>query len=186
MSAEIIIKEIQKDAEQEIKNIQKETELEIKKIHNESKKQIEEQNLKLQKEGEKKSDNIEKIYLSKANQEAKKKILKTKEEIMNQCFQEAYEKLKKTDENTYEKMLTRLLKDAKNKLGENCKIKTSRDIDKKLAKDQNIDVIGSVKADGGIIVFSSDEKVLIDLTFEAILKRERDKLRIKIGSLLFS
>lgn len=186
MSAEKIIKQIQKDAEQKIQNIQNEAETKIKKINKEAEIDAKKTAEEIKKQGEKDSENIEKIKISKANQESKKKILNAKEEIIDKVFKKAIDELGEIDEKTYKKIVKRLLREAEEKLGSDCKIKNSCDIDKKIAEDQNIKVFEKIEATGGFIAYSSDEKVTLDLTFEGIMKREKDKLRIKIGSLLFS
>ena len=47
-------------------------------------------------------------------------------------------------------------------------------------------VTGAVEASGGVILKSSDGGITLDNTFEGILKRKKNEIRIKVGKLLFS
>jgi len=78
------------------------------------------------------------------------------------------------------------MQDGRKKIGRDCTVITSRETDKKIAKNLGIKVTGSVECSGGIILTSSDGRITLDHTFDGILKREKDKIRIKVGRLLFS
>ena len=39
---------------------------------------------------------------------------------------------------------------------------------------------------GGVIIISDDGKIKLDNTFEGILKRRKEQIRLKVGKLLFS
>ena len=45
---------------------------------------------------------------------------------------------------------------------------------------------GNVDASGGIILESVDGQITLDNTFDGILEREKNRIRIKVGKLLFS
>ena len=78
------------------------------------------------------------------------------------------------------------MKDGQKKLGGSCTVLVSRDADKKIAGDIGLNVVGTVESSGGVVLTSSDGRVTLDHTFDGILKREKDKIRIKVGKLLFS
>jgi len=186
MSAEKIINEIKKDAEKEKKQIRKEIEQKIKEIKDTEITQAKQIAREIEKEGEKRIENLKKILISKSIQEEKKKILKKKEELIIKSFEKASEKIKDADRVEYEKFLNVILKQSKEKLGDNPKIKITIEKDKKIIEKQGFEVIGKINADAGIIAFSSDEKVSLDLTIHGIMDRKKEKLRKKIGGLLFS
>ena len=48
-----------------------------------------------------------------------------------------------------------------------------------------IKVSGETGATGGVILQSEHGTVTIDNTFEGILKREKQRIRVKVGQLLF-
>ncbi len=88
--------------------------------------------------------------------------------------------------NEYEKIINRFIEEGIKKIGDNCTIKTSKDIDKLIAEKHGIKVIGKIHSIGGIIIISRDGKITLDYTFEGIIKRKKDWIRIKIGKILFS
>ena len=186
MSAEKIIQQIKKDSEKEIKEILKEAEQQAKNIVESAKKEAELEAEKILSSGKNRSENIKKILFSKANQERKKEIMNAREKIIDECFTKAHHKLSILKGKEYEKLVKQLMQDGCNKLGPNCTILISRDADKKIAESLGVKVIGKVESAGGVILQSADGRVTLDHTFDGILKREKDKIRIKVGKLLFS
>lgn len=186
MSAEKIIEQIRKDTEKDIKQILKDANNQAKEIINSMKKEAEKEAEIIISDGKKQAENIQKIMISKVNQDAKKEIMRTKEEIINDCFIKAQHELSILEHDKYEKLVKKLIESGKEKLGENCSVKVSRDIDKRIAEELGLKVSGKTESSGGIIFVSSDGRITLNHTFEAILKREKDKLRIKVGKLLFS
>lgn len=186
MSAEKIINQIKKDTEKQKNQILKEAEQEAKNIINNAKTEAKNQAEKILKDGEIQSEIIQKIIISKANQEIKKEILNERERIIDECFVKAHHELTTLNEQKYKSMVTKLIQDGCNKIGRNCMISTSRELDKKIAKNLNLKVTGSVESSGGILITSADGHITLDHTFDGILKREKDKIRIKVGRLLFS
>ena len=186
MSAEKIIEQIKKDSEKEIKAILDEAKKQEKIIIDMSKKEAENQVEKILSKGKEESENLKKILISKAHQDTKREIMNAREKIIENCFTKAHSELSKLKGKVYISMVKKLIQDGYNKLGENCSIMISRDEDKIIAKELGISVDGKVESSGGVILKSSDGKILLDHTFEGILKREKNKIRIKIGKLLFS
>jgi len=186
MSAEKIIEQIKKDSQKEIKKILKDAEKEAESIiataKDEAKKQVD----KILADGTTKSENITKIHISKANQDMKREIMIAREKIIDECFVKAHHELSTLSELKYKNIVRKLMRDGRKKLSENCTIKTSRPIDKQIAKDLGLEITGSVESSGGIILVSSNGRILLDHTFDGILKREKEKIRIKVGKLLFS
>ena len=186
MSAENIINQIKKDSEKEIQKIQKETEKQTREILNQAKAQSEKEAEKILENGKTQSENIKKIMISKAQQEAKKEAMNTREKVIDECFTKAIHKLSTLKEQDYKRVLRHLIKNGKNKIPGKCQAIISRDIDKEVCKELNIPVVSSTESSGGVILKSDDGRVTLDITFKGILKRKKDKIRIKVGKLLFS
>ncbi|MEF8878970.1 MAG: V-type ATP synthase subunit E family protein [Candidatus Thermoplasmatota archaeon] len=186
MSAEKIIEKIKKDSQRKTQEIINDAEQQAEEIKQKAKDEAKKQAEQIISNGEKKSKNIERINESKANQENKKKILDAKEEIINQCFQKAKEKLADLTEEEYKKIVKSYIENGKKQLDDNAKAWISRDVDKKIVEQEDIEVEKKIDAIGGIILKSADGKLTLDYTFENILQRDKDRLRVKIGKKLFS
>lgn len=186
MSAEKIIEQIKKDSQNEARQILKDAEKRASEILNDAKKEARQESDKILSNGKKESENIKKILISKAQQDAKKEIMQAKGKIIDECFVTAQHELSILDEQKYKRIVTKLINDGAKKLGKNCTVATSRTTDRQLAENIGLKIEGSVESSGGILLKSSDGRIILNLTFEGILKREKDKIRIKVGRLLFS
>ena len=186
MSAEKIIEQINKDSQKEINQILKDAEKEATSIIANAKEEAKKQVEKIHLDGKIQSENITKILVSKASQDIKREIMNAREEIIDECFLKAHHKLSTLSEQKYKNIVRNLMSDGQKKLSRNCTVKTSRPIDKQIAKDLGLEITGSVESSGGIILISGDGRIILDHTFDGILKREKDKIRIKVGKLLFS
>jgi len=186
MSTEKIIQQIKKDSENEIKQIKKDAETQAKQIITIAKKEAQKEAEKILHDGEKQGENQKKIQISKASQDAKIDTMNAREEIMEECFIKAHHKLSTLKPIKYKNTVRKLMKEGVRKLGKNCTVKVSRDIDREIAKDLGLQVTGKVESSGGIILLSIDGRITLDHTFDGILKREKDKIRNKVGKLLFS
>lgn len=186
MSAEKIIQQIKNDSQKEQKDIIKDAENQAKQIIQNAKNDAEIKSEKIINDGKKQSENQQKILISKANQDSKREIMKAKEEVIEDCFITAQEKLLNLNETEYKKTIENLIKNGQKIIGQNCKIQISKELDKEIAKKLGVEVIGRINATGGIIIQSNNGKITFDNTFEGIIKREKNKIRIKVGKLLFS
>ena len=186
MSAERIIQQIKKDAEKEIKDILNDAEKQAKSILDNSKRAAGTEIKKIEDESIKKSDNLKKILISKASQDAKRDIMNAREKIIDDCFTKAHSELSKLKGKDYTSIVKNLIADGRNKLGKNSTILVSREEDKKIAQKLGISISGTIESSGGVVLKSSDGKIMLDHTFDGILKREKNKIRIEIGKLLFS
>lgn len=186
MTVEKIIQRIKDDATKESKKIIKEAEQQAKQLITRNKQDAEQEAQKIIADGKLESENTKKIMISKANQNIKQNILKAKEELIDECFNKAQQQLTKLSERDYKNMVTTLIQQGKDKLGTNCIITPSQPLDKQIAQQNKLTIKGSVSASGGILIKSQDETITLDNTFEGILKRRKDELRIQIGKLLFS
>jgi vacuolar-type H+-ATPase subunit E/Vma4 len=185
MSAEAIIKKIQTDADKEIKQIQKNTKGKIDGILEEHRKKTKELEQDITEKGKKEIENMQKIRISQANQEVKRQIMNVKEELIETCFEKATDDLKRLDNEKYRTFIQTLIDEGKKQIKGSFTIKTSRPIDKKIAEEKNISISGTVQASGGIILISEKGNLIIDNTFEGILTRRKQEIRVQVGKLLF-
>ncbi len=186
MTAEKILEQIKKDSEKEINQILKEAEKQTASIIDIARKEAEVESEKILSRGKNQSGNIKKILVSKASQDAKREIMKAREKKIEECFAKAQRRLSTFKEAEYKKIVTKLMEDGRKKLDGQCTIAVSRDIDGKIAKSMGLKVTGTVEASGGVILKSGDGGITLNNTFEGILKRKKDEIRIKVGKLLFS
>jgi len=186
MTAEKIIQQINNDAESEIRKIIKDAEQQAKHIIENARMEAEAESESIRLDGEKQSENIKKVLIAKAKQESKHEIMNAKEKIIEESFLQVYSRLSKINEEHYKKIITKLMENTRIKIGEDCKVLVSRDIDKTIAKNLRLDVIGTIDALGGFVATSRDERIKLNNTFESIIDRNRDKLRVKVGKILFS
>jgi len=186
MSAEKIIDQIKKDASKEVNEIKKEADKQIKNIINESKEQAIIEAEKILAIGNEQSENQKKILISQANQDAKRENMNAREKLIEECFVKAHHKLSTFKPIEYKNIVRKLITDGVKKLGGKCTVIVSRDLDKEITKDLHLEVIGTVESSGGVILKSRYGRVTLDHTFDGILKREKEQIRIKVGKLLFS
>jgi len=186
MSAEKIISQIKKDAEKEIKQIQKDADLEAKKIIDAAKKQAKLEAEKILENGKKQAENTKRILISKENQEIKREIMNAREKVIEDCFIKAQQKLSNIKGKEYENTVTKYVKTGINKLGKDCSALKSRTEDKKIIEKLGLKSAGSIEASGGVKLVSKDGRITLDYTFDGILKRDKQKIRNKVGRLLFS
>ncbi|PNX46551.1 MAG: hypothetical protein BV459_06170 [Thermoplasmata archaeon M11B2D] len=185
MSAEKIIERINNDAEKQIKHImddaEKQSELILQNAKAEAKRQAE----SMLKNGQLESDNAKKILVSKAVQDVRRDMMNAKEEIIDLCFSQALEKLRALPDHQYKTLIATLLQAGKKRLGNDCTVSVSRTIDKEIATQEQVAVQGEISAIGGIILHSADGRITVDNTFEGLLNRKKDEIRIHVGKLLF-
>jgi len=186
MTAEKIIEQIKKDSEKEINQILKEAKGQATSIIKDAKKEAEQESDKILSDGEQQGENIKRILISKANQDAKREIMNAREKIIEECFTKAHHELSILKGKEYEKIVKKLIEDGRKKLGEKSLLLVSREAGKKIAEHLGIQIDGYVEASGGVVLKSQDGRVILDHTFDGILKREKDKMRRKVGKLLFS
>ena len=186
MSAEKIIEKIKKDSEKEIKQIRADAEKQAETIIEEAKKEGENEAEKISENGKKQSNNIEKIIISKVNSDVKREIMNAKEKIIEECFVKAHQKLCFVKGKEYENTIDQYIKEGIEKLGRECNVRISREEDKKIIQKHGLISSGHVEATGGIKLASKDQRIILDYTFDGILKRDKDKIRNKVGKLLFS
>ena len=186
MSAEAIIRKIQTDADKEIDLIQQKAKEQIDEMLRSYVTKTKELEKVIIENGKKECENIKRIHLSQANQEVKRQLMNVKEEIIENCFHKAKENLANLDEQSYMKIVNKLVDNGRKQIKGSFSMKTSKPVDKKIAKEKQISVTGAIQASGGILLVSDKGNISVDNTFEGILKRSKQEIRVKIGKLLFS
>jgi V/A-type H+/Na+-transporting ATPase subunit E len=186
MSAETLIAKIKDDAKKDAENIIATAKKQSKQLIDDAVKTAKKQADQIIEQGKKEQENIKRIKISQAQQETKRQIMQARETIIDECFQKALEQLKNIDDNTYTRMMETLIKQTSEQIPGIFCIHPSRSLDETIAKKHNIPVKGKIDASGGILIVSEDGRITIDNTFEGILKRKRDSIRVQVGKLLFS
>ena len=186
MTAEKILNKIKKDAEKEIQQIQKEAEKQCASIINHAKNEARVESEKIVSSGKQQAVNIQQILISQANQDMKREMMNAREHVIEECFTKAHHELSILKEEDYKKTVTKLIEDGRQKLGGKCSLIVSRDIDRKIAENMGLPVIGTTEVAGGVIIKSGDGKITLDNTFDGILKRKKEEIRRKVGTLLFA
>jgi len=185
MSAEKIIERITQDAEKQIHDIISEAKKQSQSIMKNAKVDAEKEAELILQKGKLESENQKKILISKATQDLRRDLMNAKEEIIERCFTQALDKLASLPDNQYRKLVTMLIRAGKKRLGENCTLSVSRPIDKEIAQQEAISVQGTIQSIGGVIMHSADGKITIDNTFESLLGRKKDDIRIHVGKILY-
>jgi len=186
MSAETIVNKIKSDAEQQVKEIKKTAETEAGTIKTEAMKNAKKLAKELLEKGEQQADNKMKILISQAHQKARRNEMNAKEDIIETCFTKAIDVLANMDESSYKRLVEQLITQGKKQITGLCTVKISNDYDKHIAQKMGIKISGETGATGGVILQSEHGMITIDNTFEGIIKREKQQIRVKVGQLLFS
>ena len=186
MAAEKIIEKIHTDASKEVDRIKKDAEAQANTFLKEKKETIKQETDALLKKGMQQADLQKKIKISQAYQEAKRTMMQAKETLIEDCFTEAKQQLSTLDETTYDDTIRHLIKQGMDQIGGPCIAHFSRENDKKLIEKANLQLGNKIQASGGVLLVSKDGHITIDNTFEGILARKKNDIRVKVGTLLFS
>lgn len=185
MPLEDLIAQIEEDANGEIDKIIREAKEEVRRKIREAEAKAKAEREKMRKHAERELENKKRSELSRMRIEEKKKILQKKEEIINRCFDLAIAKLRDLSSKEYIALLKPIVERNLKKVGSECEILISREEDKKIAKELKVEVGNRIEAIGGLIIKSKDGRISIDCTFDGILKRRENEIRIEIGKVLF-
>ncbi len=186
MSEETIVNKIKSDAQHKANNIKQEAEQQAEQIKDEATKEAKQQAKEIREKGKQQAENKKKIMISQAHQQAKRKEMNAKEEIIETCFSKALEQLAAMNESSYNSLVKQLIEQGKKQINGPCTVEVATDKDEKIAKKLEIPVTGKVEATGGVILHSKQGTITIDNTFEGILKREKQRIRVEVGKLLFT
>ncbi len=184
MAIEDLIQEIKNDAEAEVEDIIKRANKEAEEIIKNAREKAEEKAEEIIKNADKEAETAKARILAIARRNANKYIIEAKEKLINECIEEIRKELKKLPSRQYKKFVEKSMKEAINEIKDGY-ILVSRKEDEEIAHKMGIEVKGKIDAIGGIIIKSRDGSKEINSTFDALLERMKDELRIKIAEKLW-
>jgi len=184
MAIEKLLARIEEDARKEIDEIIKAAEDEAKRIIEGAREEGKKEAEKITKKGKKEAERARDRIISAAKREARMIITNAKEEVIQQCFEIIREKMASMPSKEYKKIVEDMVKDAIEEGGDYV-LFYSRKEDKKIAEKLNIDVEGKIDAIGGVVLKAKDGSKEIDLTFDFLLERKKEEIRIMIAEKLF-
>ena len=184
MALEKLIQRIESDAESEANGIIEGARKEAEEIIREAKKKAQKEAAEAEARGEKEAFRLKEKMLASARRRAREMEMRAKEEVIQECMDRAKEELGKLKGKRYEAAVKRFLENGRKSLGD-CVVVPSREQDRKIAEKMGIKVEGNAESIGGVIIRSKDRIREIDDTFESIMERKMDELRILIANELF-
>lgn len=185
MPLEKIIRKIEKDADKEVERIIGEAEGKAKQILSEGASEAQGLIEKMKVAHEKSVDSMKKKRLSAARREVRHIIMKAREDVISLCFTQAMEELKTLKKDKYQGIVANLITRGKPLLKQAVVVPT-RDTDKKVTRELGMELADdTVSAMGGVVLREKDGSMELDNTFEGILERKKDDIRIRVSQALF-
>jgi V/A-type H+-transporting ATPase subunit E len=187
MGIQQIIQRIEKESEEKADSIIASVEQEGAKIKEEALGEAKKKCLELEEANKHKCELVRNNILSLASHETRRELLLAKEALIKEAFDRAQQLFKQTDEEEYKQVLERLLKSGKKSVGKDCVVIPTKAKDRVFIQELGYEVAPeNCKGSGGAILRSKDGSILIDNTYEGIIKRNWNGLRIKVANTLFS
>ncbi|WP_099209542.1 V-type ATP synthase subunit E [Thermococcus henrietii] len=199
--AELIIQEINREAEQKIQYILSEAREEAEKLKEEARKRAEAKAEWILRKAKTQAEIEKQRIIANAKLEVRKKKLAVQEELIRQVIESLKERLANLPEDEYFPMLVELTVKAVEELGTDKVVVRSNErtlkliveklaefrekLKEALGKDVEVTVGEPIQTIGGILVESSDGSVRVDNTFEARIERFESDLRATIAKALF-
>ncbi len=199
--AELIIQEINREAEQKIQYILSEAQEEAEKIKAEARKRAEAKAEWILRKARTQAEIEKQRIIANARLEVRKKRLQVQEELIREVIEALRERLAELPEEEYFPMLVDLTAKAVEELGsENIVVRSNektlglisarldefmKALTEKLGREIEVKVGEPVKTIGGVIVENPDGTVRVDNTFEARIERFESELRAEIAKALF-
>ena len=199
--AELIIQEINREAEQKIQYILSEAQKEAEKIKAEARKRAEARAEWILRKAQTQAETEKQRIIANARLEVRKKRLEIQEALIREVIDALRERLAELPEDEYFPMLVDLTAKAIEELGaERVILKSNartlgliRDrfdefkgaLSEKLGREVSIELGDEVQTIGGVVVETPDGAVRVDNTFEARIERFEGELRAEIAKALF-
>jgi len=199
--AELIIQEINREAEQKIQYILSEAQKEAEKIKAEARKRAEARAEWILRKAQTQAETEKQRIIANARLEVRKKRLEIQEALIREVIDALRERLAELPEDEYFPMLVDLTAKAIEELGaEKVILKSNartlgliRDrfdefkgaLSEKLGREVSIELGDEVQTIGGVVVETPDGAVRVDNTFEARIERFEGELRAEIAKALF-
>lgn len=187
MGLDNIVKKLKEEADKEIANLRqaaaaKEKELEVQ----------------YEKKFSARREELLSVFKSKLSRETdmelwqiksrlKSELLSQKKQVVDKIFAGVVTVMKNLSEGDYEKLLSRLLLEIKDKQGEIMPVEGREDLTKKVLQNlkSNLKLSGkSIKAAGGFVLVS--EKMNVDYTWESLTQNLREQTELEISKALFN
>ncbi len=184
MSLDALIERIEHDASREAEQIIGEAEQRADHIIEEAREDAEEQAEDIRSQGEKQVARIRDKTLAVARRKARQAKRQAKEQVMQECMQHVRRHLAEADGDAYERHVKQSIQEGKERFGD-CAILASRDVDEDIAASLDVPVDGHVDSIGGVVVKSVDGSRRLDETFESLLERRMEDIRILMAEHLF-
>jgi V/A-type H+-transporting ATPase subunit E len=185
MSLEKIIQKINKDADSEAGSIIQEADQKAKNILTQGQQETRSIIEKMERDHEKDIEGLKKKMLSAARREVRHMTMRAKEEVIIDCFSQAEKYLGDLKGQEYATLIKTLMLKAKPLVKKGVVI-PSRDMDKKIARELGFRVDPhKITSLGGVRIQDEDGSMEIDNTFEGLLTRKHNEIRIKIAKMLF-
>jgi len=184
MAIEKLLTRIEKDAKKEVDEVIEAAEQEAKKIIKEAKEEGKREAERIAEKGKREAERRKERILSAARREARMVITNAKEEIIQKCFAIINEKISSMPARDYRKVMEKMVKEAMEE-GGTWILHPSRKEDTKIAEKFGVEMGEGIDAIGGVILRAKDGSREIDLTFDFLLERKREEIRIMIAEKLF-
>ncbi len=186
MSLEKIIEKIKKDSDSEAEAIIQEAEKKAKDILTQGQQETQDIIEKMEREHEKDIEGLKKKMFSAARREVRHMTMQAKEEVIMDCFVQAEKYLGDLKGQEYTTLVKALMLKVKPLVKKGVVI-PSRDMDKKIARELGFRVEPhKISSLGGVRIQDMDGSMEIDNTFEGLLNRKHNEIRIKIAKMLFT
>jgi V/A-type H+-transporting ATPase subunit E len=185
MSVEAIVKRIIEEAEKEASKIRIEAEEKAKVLLEESEDKARTLKKEIIEKGKEEGEAERRRKIIEANMEGKKEILFEKRAILKELFTQSLAQLKKMDEREYLGLIKSLLANAPQE-GEIIISTQDKSLTKKFWQDlnrENLKISFSEEVQGGFILKGSE--VIVDCSFETLLKVLEEDLEPKVAKILF-
>jgi V/A-type H+-transporting ATPase subunit E len=199
--AELIIQEINREAEQKIQYILREAQEEAEKIKEEARRRAEDKAQWILRKAKTQAEMEKQRVIASARLEVRKKRLALQEEMIRAVLSALRERLASLPADEYLQTLVTLTAEALRELGVNSAVVRSNEetlkmiverlpefkksVSEKLGRDIEITVGEPISTIGGVLVESPDGSVRVDNTFEARIERLEADLRARIAKALF-
>ncbi|MBC7081728.1 MAG: hypothetical protein H5T44_05765 [Thermoplasmatales archaeon] len=184
MTLEKLMERIKEEVDREIEEIILHAEEEAKRIIEEEREKGMEEAKIIEINANKEIEREREKILANARRIARTHITDAKEEIIQECMKEIVEKLKNLDGKRYSRFVEKNVENAMKEIKDGYMLFT-RGEDLKIAKKMGIEAREKINGIGGVILRSKDGKKEIDLTFDFLIEKNRENIRIKIAKKLF-
>ncbi len=184
MTLDALIERIEHDASSEAEQIIEEAEQRADQIIETAREQAKKEAEDIRSQGEKQAARVRDKTLAVARRKAREAKRQAKEQVMQDCLQRVRRHLAEVDGDAYERHVRNAIKEGKERFGD-CAILASRDLDEDIAASLDVSVDGQVDSIGGVIVKNKDGSRRLDETFESLLERRMEDIRILMAEHLF-